>query len=230
MSNDKNDLGQKKQVTDIVRASLQTVVGMASTSPQEFLKLAVHAGGELLKGQASVALAHSYNFYMNKGRIDPAYFESTHFVDLAPEFRRVLEGNYGQDKLDALRRIFVNLAMDNGANSHMKYLLDIALDMSEPEIKTLMTEGLIGATSTLEEINDLRQLENWIAQIATSSGLRHGSLVELAESGLITKGLISDRVGVKRTVVAFERTTGRLTSMGQELYKLMNLTEDPLET
>src|SRR5207302_7282894 len=97
---------------------------MALTSPKDFVRLAAHAGDGLLKGQFSQTLVDTYAYFINKSEIDPKYFDTTKFADLAPEFKQIEENTFGIDKLNHLRRIFVNLARDSGGDSHQKYLLD----------------------------------------------------------------------------------------------------------
>ncbi len=64
--------------------------------------LAAHAGDQLLKGDASVALMDTFNYFMNKGEIDQRYFDSRQFADLAPELGRVEKESYGIEKLSTI--------------------------------------------------------------------------------------------------------------------------------
>jgi hypothetical protein len=208
------------------RAVLKTVAGMAVTSPKDLIKLAAHAGDHLLKGEISQALTDTYVFYVNKGEIDPKYFDSTKFADLAPEFGRVQNEAHGIDKLNMLRRIFVNLARDNGDGSHRKYLLDVALDMSEPEIKVLIADMELAKQTS---ISGLRSSAKWLDEIASTSGLKHTNLVEIAEKSLIERGLLTPRHHSDGSGTYFETGKGRLTTMGWELCELTVLEDDPVK-
>ena len=92
------------KVNQISRGVLKTVAGMMVTSPKDFIKLAAHSGDQMLKGHFSAALVDSYCFFLNNAEIDPEYFDSEGFADLAPEFQRVNNEPYGVDKLNSLRK------------------------------------------------------------------------------------------------------------------------------
>lgn len=166
---------------------------------------------------------------MNKGEIESKYFDSSQFADLAPEFGKLYREEYGIDKLDMLRRVFANLAKDNGQNSHKKYLLDIALTMTEPEIKALVADAELARTiDDQQDANELRQDHKWLSRVADVSGLKHSSLVATAEKGLVEKGLLSGRRMSDGSGTDFMMHRGRLTTMGNELYELMILDDDPV--
>lgn len=230
MSSAKNGRVPAK-VKQVSRGVIKTVAGMALTTPADFVRLAAHASDHLLKGDFSEAIANTYSFFVNKGEIDPKYFDSKQFADLAPEWGRVKREAYGVDKLDALRCIFVNLARNRDPDGYKKYLLDIALDMTEPEIKVLIADAELAQTvrddSTLRR---LRSTADWINEVTELSDLRHGSLVITAEDGLMAKGLISSRLRNDRSGTDFILDHGRLSSAGAELYQLMLLENDPVQT
>lgn len=217
------------QAGRITRAVIKTVAGIALTDKKDFVRLAAHGGDELLKGHFSQVLFDTYSYFMNKGEIDPAYFDSSDFADLSPELNKTLNGNYGKDKLNTVRKIFVNLAINAGDSVYKKYLLDIALEMSEPEIKVLITDHKLSEEADDSEIaNDLRHTAQWLTRIASDSGLKHESLVRIASDGLIAKGLFTGYIYTDNSAVEFYKNRGRATTMGEELCTLAYLSEDPL--
>ena len=190
-----------------------------------------HAGDHFLKSQYSEALSDTYTYLINKGSIDPKYFESRELADLAPEFGRIQKESYGVEKLDTLRKIFANLARDAGRSSHKKYLLGIAIGMTEPEIKVLLADAeLVDSLANQDQrvINSFRNSHRWREKVASTSGLKHEALVEAAETGLVNKGLMSGWVYTDRSGNNFTANNGRLTSMGIELLDLMKLDDDPI--
>lgn len=211
----------------VARASVMTVAGMALSDKRDLVRLAAHAGDLMIKGEWSSALADGYNFFMNKGLIDSDYLDSDRFTDLAPEFKQVVDKPYGLEQLAALRRIFINLAMDNQDGSHKKYLLDLALSMTEPEIKVLLADEALARNRSVDDTAALRSAGQWIREIVQLSGLKHENLVLQAEEGLTEKGLLTRRQLVDASRVAFLHNTGRRTSMGAELCQLMELEDDP---
>jgi hypothetical protein len=224
----KNRLAKASQIS---RGVIKTVAGMAVTSPKDFVKLAAHAGDQMLKTQFSQALHDTYSFFINNGQIKQEYFDSTRFADLAPEFGQVQSADFGVEKLNVLRKIFVNLAKDNGKDSHKKHVLDIAIKINETEIKVLMAEYELGRSiGSSEEAQDLRSAHNWVNKITTVSGLQHGALVINAENGLIDEGLISNRRLSDRSGVDYQPRHGRLSSLGVELCEMMTLDDDPISS
>ncbi len=221
---------KKPSKARVPRAVLKVLAGAALTKPAELLQLAAHAGDRMLKKEFSMAVFETYSYFMNKGQIDQAYFDTSTFADLAPEFKTVHDNSYGIDKLNTLRRVFVNLALDNGAASHKKYLLDIALLMSEPEIKVLIgdytqrsvAETMIGPAGFMQAIT-------WHQHIAAVTGLKHEVLVSIASKDLIGRGLMNGYLYGDNSGIGITPPNGRLTPMGIELASLMLLDDDPIE-
>lgn len=225
---DKNIKKITKKTSQISRGVIKTVAGVASTSPKGFVQLAAHAGDNLLKGQFSQTLHDTYTYFINKGEIDPKYFDSTNFADLAPEFGEVQSKPAGVYKLNQIRKMFVNLAKDNGADSHKKYILDIALDMPETEIKVLLADYRLAKEFVPNQPqNFYRSSSNWIDEIAEVSGLKHSSLVMAANQKLIEKRLFNEMT--TPSTMNFLPNTGSLTSLGLELCELTTLEDDPIK-
>ena len=209
----------------MTRGVIKTMAGVLSSSPKDFIQLAAYAGDQLLKGQFSQTIYDSYAFFINKGEIDPKYFDTTQFADLAPEFAELRDGEYGVYKLNQLRKIFINLAKDNGKDSHKKYLLDTALKMDEPEIKVMLADHHLAKFEAQDK--DLMMQDNWYDGITRVSGLKHNDLVSLARRLLEEKGLL--RLGLPSDKINFLPGSGSLTTMGVELCELMQLEDDPVE-
>ena len=215
-----------KQLT---RGVIKTLSGMVVTRPSDFIRLAAHSGDLLIKKDFSQALHDTYSYFINKGDIDAKYFDSTNFGDLSPEFNKLSDEKNGIYKLNQLRKIFINLAKDNNENSHKKYLLDIAIELNEPEIKTLLGDyniknEMISANANL----GITTASEWARAVARISGLKHESLVINASNKLIGKGLITDYQYSDKSGVAFNKGQGRLTSLGLELCEIMILEDDPV--
>jgi hypothetical protein len=220
----------KASPSQLARGVIKSLAGVSVSSPKDLIKIAAHAGDLMLKRDFSTALADTYAFFIHNGSIDTKYFDTTNFADLAPEFKTVLNGDFGVSKLDALRKIFTNLAKDNGKNSHKKYLLDIALEMSEPEIKTLIADhAFIVLLPEMKNTTGLIETQLWLAHVAKISGLKHDSLVRAASDRLIERGLFGGYVYGDNSAVRTDDTRSRLTTMGLELYELMQVDDDPFK-
>ncbi len=221
-----SDKNSKQKSTQLIRGVLRTTAGMASTKPSDFLKLAAHNGDLLLKREFSQAIYDTYTYFVNKAKIDKKYFDTKDFADLAPEFRRIERGDFSIIQLDTLRKMFVNLALNKSKNKHQKYLIDIALTLTEPEIIVLTADWDMGQNNVLLGRSSHA---DWAAECARVSKLQHVALIESAEDGLIKKKLLTSRDYSDGSRVHISENTSRLTTMAQELCEMTLLDDDPLE-
>lgn len=214
----------------LTRAVIKTVAGIAVTKPGDFLRLAAHSGDLMIKRHFSQALHDTYTYFMRNGEIKPEYFDSTSFGDLAPEFGKISDSSFGIFKLNQLRKMFVNLAKDNGSSSHEKYLLDIALELSELELKVLIGDfNSIGTMSTNPPDREITSASEWARVVAETSGLKHENLVRVASETLIARGLMTPYQYGDKSGVACSPTASRLTSSGLELCEMLLLEDDPVD-
>lgn len=208
---------------------IKTISGIAVTKPSEFLKLAAHNGDLLLKSHFSEALHDTYAFFVNKGEIDPKYFDTTKFADLAPEFGEIEKGSFSIEKLNTLRKMFVNLAKDSSENSYKKYLIDIAIQMEQPEFKILMVEYRVAKERIWKPSNSIVGFSEWARSLAEISGLKHEALVSLYSEKLEERALITARQYADKSGVAWSEGKSRLTDMGMEICELIILKDDPMK-
>lgn len=214
----------------LTRGVIKTVAGMAVTNREDFLRLVVHSGQLMIQKQFSQALHDSYSFFVKNGEIKAEYFDSTSFGDLAPEFATVSESSFSVYKLNQIRKIFVNLAKDHDDGSHLKHLLDVALELSETEIKVLLADfAYIELLPTERPASGIGYASEWAQAIAGISGLKHSELVILASDGLINKRLMTPYQYPDQSGVACDLGMSRLTTLGMGLCSLLFLENDPFE-
>jgi hypothetical protein len=230
MANPRKSVARRATPSQLSRGVLKTIAGVAVSDRKDLVRLIAHAGDQMLKGDFSRTLHDTYVYLANKGSIDPAYLDSTKLADLAPEFRQVEDGDFGIEQLNALRKIFANLAIVGDSQINAKFLLDIGLSMSELEIRVLLADFKLASKELTDtEYRDLRNSNQWVKTLSIESGLELDELVVEAEDGLMQKRLISGRMLSDRSGVNFIRGKSRLTDTGFALCKLMILEDDPLQ-
>jgi len=216
-----------KKTSDIASAAVTVALGMASTNKGDLVKLGISTGRMILRRDFNRALSSTYEYFMKKGSLDENYFSSPEWADLSPEFDIINGNNFGKEKLDYLRKIFANLAL-NPRDANKKYLLDIALKLSEPQIKILIADfNLSKQPIPLERIS--KPIGEWRQAIAQESGLEYAEMISLHDGGLVENELLTHTVGRSNDYVVIDPKLSRLSDLGYALCSLMMLEDDPVK-
>jgi hypothetical protein len=158
------------------------------------------SASKLLKGVRSgkflKILSEEWNELAKKGKISGDYeFDEVYYDSLAEVLDYLDKDISNHNIFKVIKNIFLKSAIENQKNNLLPLqFIKIAKSLTEGELIVLSSIFRISKTPSLYESKDrLESTRNYLIFVAEESGLQYEALVEIHETGLIDKKLITGR-------------------------------------
>jgi len=167
--------------------------------------------------------------YVAKGKIKDSYETTEQHKSCLAEMLDSLDKDMpDQFRFNTMKRVFLTAATEEASTRDSvlpQQYMQLCRTLSTGEILVLLATYRIAPDPSWQNVQNYHAL-TWLQTIASQSGLAHSQLVELHETKLIQKGLITDRVYPDRSGVSLGAHY-RLTDLGFALCQFIEHT--PLE-
>lgn len=225
------DLKNQKSLAplrDTLQALTEALTGIAASDRKD-LFLSVGYLLQRLRGRTFLqALMQEWERLREKGRIKEDYPETEQCQACLQEILDCVD-HESPDKIrfDFMKQIFLAAAAETITDRSSvlpQQLMSLARHLSSGEILVLAATHELSKAQELSKVPGYMRDESastWLKQVAKQSGLDHPGLVELHESALMQKHLITGRQFVDRSGVLLGQHY-RLTSLGLSLCEFVS--------
>lgn len=210
----------EKPTDEVLRSSalfiLEGISGMASSKKEEWFLSAGHLLQGLVKGKILDTLNTEWTKWRDKGKIKEDYQKTEQHKDILMDLLKTLDMDTPDEKrMELLKKIFFVSAseteFDRTSLLPVQYM-KLAKSLNTGEIIVLFAAYKIGKEQEYKKDSNFAAYE-WLKMIADKSQLEFNELVEVYETSLIDKNLISARVYPDKSGVIVNPMF-RLTSYG----------------
>jgi len=205
------------------------LAGIAASKREEWILSLGHVFQRMRGREFLVQLLEEWNIYVKKGLIKEGY-EGTeqHRVCLQELLDFLDKDSPDQVRFSTLKKIFLVAATEKSSSRDSVLpgqLMRLCRALSSGEVIVLEAVYRISKTDKWQH-GQVRDARPWLNMVAAESGLTHPELVEMCETELIRKLLLTDRQYGDRSGVTMEPHF-RLTGLAISLCRFVEAYENP---
>lgn len=217
--------------SDIVKRTVTSlaegVTGLAVSEKKDFILSVGHILQRMRSGHFLNAFLKEWDIYKEKGRVKDDYEFTDQRLNCLQELLEFLDKDSPDElRFSIMKKIFLVAATETSSdrNSYLPVqYMKICRSLQSGEVLVLNSSFRISKDiSTWESQHGA---ETWLRMVAKESGLEFPELVEIHESQLINKNLISPRTYEDRSGAQF-KPYFRLTGLGHSFCKYIETYED----
>lgn len=224
-------IGSEITTTNIIDRAIMSiaegVTGIAASDRREWYKSLGHLLQRIRSGRFLSTLREEWQSYTDKGRVEDDYLISDQHAECLQELLDFLDQDSPDEiRFTVLKKIFLTAATEaiSDRNSALpQQYMKICRSLSSGE--TLVLLGAYDEARSSPPADRPGSAATWIGEVAESSGLKHGELVELHERHLIEKNLLTPRLHSDRSGIALGPHS-RLTNLGWEICMFIQTYDD----
>lgn len=204
------------------------LTGVATSSRNDLILSLSHTFQKMRGGSFLSSFLEEWERYREKGKVKDDYeYSEQHHVCLQELLDFLDKDSPDEVRFKVLKQIFL-VAASEEASDRDSYLpqqfMKIARSLSDGEVLLLTCVWKI-ASNHEGEYDQHYGAHRWIEEVTNASGMKHKSLVEIHEQGLMDKRLISPRqLGDRSGVVV--KPHYRLTDLGYDFCQYISKYEE----
>ena len=215
-------------VAKTLTALAEGLTGIATSSRNDLILSVSHTFQKMRGGRFLSSFLEEWNRYRDKGKVKDDYqYSEQHHVCLQELLEFLDKDSPDEVRFKILKQIFLVAASEEASDRDSflpQEFMKIARSLTDGEVLLLTSVWHVASTHE-GDYEQHYSAAQWIDEVTNASGMKHKSLVEIHEQGLMDKRLLSQRLHGDRSGVKVWPHY-RLTDLGYDFCRFISQYEE----